>query len=150
MGSVAVAECLTGGLLADLFVSTPGASKYFQGAISPYNLAGKVSLLGVDETHAQQVDCVSATVARQMACGVAERFNSDYGIATTGYAEPFVDKDQNRVRPHAHICVYDRKGNRWRDKFVAENDGTTLGRNSFRHHVANLAKALFVECQGNA
>jgi nicotinamide-nucleotide amidase len=89
--TLAVAESLTSGRLQALVGAIPGASNFFLGGLTAYNLDQKVGLLGVDRAGAAAVNCVSAAVAEQMARGVSERFGSDFGVATTGYAEPSPD-----------------------------------------------------------
>lgn len=135
---VAVAESITGGLLADMFVSVPGASAYYKGAVSPYDLDGKVKLLEVDEEHAAAVDCVSATVARQMAEGVTKQLQTDVGISTTGYAQ---DPNPEGISPHAFVCLFDAKKNRFTDVYVGSED--YVDRNQFRRLVAAKARSLF-------
>ena len=88
--SIAVAESLTSGHLQANLGRVSGSSAYFLGGITAYNIAVKADLLGVDRTHAAEVDCVSQRVAREMAAGVQKLFSSDIGIATTGYAEPII------------------------------------------------------------
>lgn len=45
---IAVAESLTGGLLADAFVRIPGASKVFLGSAVTYDIRAKAKILGVN------------------------------------------------------------------------------------------------------
>ena len=86
--SVAVAESLTGGLVADAIVSVPGASAVFRGAVVAYATELKATLLGVDPELLARVGAVDESVAAQMAQGVAERLGADLGLATTGVAGP--------------------------------------------------------------
>ncbi|NLA65778.1 MAG: CinA family protein, partial [Leucobacter sp.] len=69
---VAVAESLTGGLLADAFVVVPGASHTFAGAIVAYDTALKHTLLGVDRAILRERGPVDAEVAQQMASGARQ------------------------------------------------------------------------------
>ena len=85
--SIAVAESLTAGNLQALIASVSGASRYFLGGITAYNIDQKVALLGVERAVAAPVNCVSEAVARQVAAGVRRATGADVGIATTGYAE---------------------------------------------------------------
>lgn len=85
---LAVAESLTGGQVQALIAAESGASNYFSGGITAYNLEQKVQHLGVDRKAAARVNCVSAEIAGQMARGVCELFGANVGLATTGYAEP--------------------------------------------------------------
>ncbi|MFI5357527.1 MAG: CinA family protein [Opitutales bacterium] len=86
--TLAVAESLTCGNVQAQVGRIPGASGFFLGGITAYTLDQKVRHLGVDRTAAAAVDCVSASVAEQMARGAATLFGADIGLATTGYAEP--------------------------------------------------------------
>lgn len=86
--TLAVAESCTGGLLASRFTDIAGASKAFKGGIVCYNNEVKESLLGVPGCLLEQHGAVSAECAVAMAMAVAEMFESDYGLAITGYAGP--------------------------------------------------------------
>lgn len=86
--TLAVAESLTCGHVQARVGAISGASEFFLGGITAYSLDEKVRHLGVNRAAAQRVNCVSAAVAEQMACGVGRLFGSDLGVATTGYAEP--------------------------------------------------------------
>ena len=85
---ICVAESLTSGLLQSRIASVSGASDYFVGGITAYNIDQKVGLLGVDRAHATEVNCVSERVAIEMANGAIKMFGADIAVATTGYAEP--------------------------------------------------------------
>ncbi|HEX3728403.1 MAG TPA: CinA family protein [Opitutaceae bacterium] len=85
---LAVAESLTCGRLQAAIGRTSGASEFFRGGVTAYDLDGKVRLLGVSRAAAARVNCVSAEVAAEMARGACRLFGADLGVATTGYAEP--------------------------------------------------------------
>lgn len=85
---VAVAESLTGGLLAAALASVPGASVVFRGAIVAYATDLKASLLGVDQAVLDSRGAVSAETAQAMAEGVRDRLGATFGLATTGVAGP--------------------------------------------------------------
>ena len=84
----AVAESLTGGLLAAELVSVPGASAAFRGSVTAYATELKASVLGVDAALLAARGAVDAEVARQMAEGVRRLMHADWGVATTGVAGP--------------------------------------------------------------
>ncbi|MEU6285598.1 CinA family protein [Streptomyces sp. NPDC047028] len=86
--TLAVAESLTGGLVAAEITSVPGASKVFRGSVTAYATGLKHDLLGVDATLLEQRGAVDPQVAAQMAAGVREALGADWGIATTGVAGP--------------------------------------------------------------
>ena len=89
--TVAVAESLTGGLLAGRLTETAGASETFRGGVVAYSADLKDALLG---TQAQQRGAVTAETARLMAQGVRERLGATWGLATTGVAGPTESEGQ--------------------------------------------------------
>ncbi|MGW5674862.1 CinA family protein [Streptomyces sp. NPDC003860] len=86
--TLAVAESLTGGLVAGELTGVPGASRSFRGSVTAYATALKRDVLGVDATLLAERGAVDPTVASQMAAGVRARLGADWGIATTGVAGP--------------------------------------------------------------
>ncbi|GGV27209.1 CinA family protein [Streptomyces griseoflavus] len=87
-GTLAVAESLTGGLVAADLTAVPGASKVFRGSVTAYATELKHRLLGVDATLLAERGAVDPQVAAQMAAGVRRALGADWGIATTGVAGP--------------------------------------------------------------
>ncbi|MEU3221414.1 CinA family protein [Streptomyces sp. NPDC006971] len=86
--TLAVAESLTGGLVAAELTSVPGASRSFRGSVTAYATPLKRELLGVDGALLAERGAVDADVARQMATGVRRVLGADWGVATTGVAGP--------------------------------------------------------------
>jgi nicotinamide-nucleotide amidase len=86
--TVAVAESLTGGLVAAEITSVPGASKVFRGSVTAYATELKHRLLGVDAALLAERGAVDPQVAAQMAAGVRKALGADWGVATTGVAGP--------------------------------------------------------------
>ena len=86
--SVAVAESLTGGLLAAALVEVPGASVVFRGGIVAYATDLKATLLGVPWPLLERYGAVHADVAGAMAEGARTRLGATFGVATTGVAGP--------------------------------------------------------------
>ncbi|MET9950685.1 CinA family protein [Streptomyces sp. NPDC006339] len=86
--TLAVAESLTGGLVAAELTGVPGASKSFLGSVTAYATPLKERLLGVDGTLLAERGAVDPQVALQMAAGVRGRLGADWGLATTGVAGP--------------------------------------------------------------
>lgn len=86
--TLAVAESLTGGLVAAELTSVPGASKVFQGSVTAYATTLKREVLGVDGALLAACGAVDPQVAAQMAAGVRDVMGAEWGIATTGVAGP--------------------------------------------------------------
>lgn len=101
---LAVAESVTAGRVQALIATISGASNFFEGGVVAYSLSQKVRLLGVDPDHAEAVNCVSPEVCLQMAAGAARLFQTEFALATTGYAEP--DEAHQIDVPQAHVAVW--------------------------------------------
>lgn len=86
--SLSLAESCTGGAIAAAITSISGASRFFKGAIVPYETALKSEILGIDSSLITNFNVVSTQVAEQMAVKSKTLFNSDYALATTGIAGP--------------------------------------------------------------
>jgi nicotinamide-nucleotide amidase len=86
--TLAVAESLTGGLLAATIVDVPGASRVFRGGLVAYATDLKASLAGVDPVLLAERGPVDPDVAVALARGAASRCGADWGLATTGVAGP--------------------------------------------------------------
>ncbi|MFE2430143.1 CinA family protein [Streptomyces sp. NPDC059373] len=86
--TLAVAESLTGGLLAAELTGVPGASRTFRGSVTAYATELKARLLGVDAVLLAERGAVDPEVARAMAEGVRAALSADWGLATTGVAGP--------------------------------------------------------------
>ena len=86
--TISVAESCTGGRVADSLTDIPGSSDYLLGGVIAYSNASKESLLEVKADDLEAHGAVSRPVALQMAKGVAQKFQSDVGISTTGIAGP--------------------------------------------------------------
>ncbi|MFI5656409.1 CinA family protein [Streptomyces anulatus] len=86
--TLAVAESLTGGLLAADLTSVPGASRSFRGSVTAYATSLKRDVLGVDESLLAERGAVDPEVALRMAVGVRRVLDADWGVSTTGVAGP--------------------------------------------------------------
>ena len=95
--TLSVAESCTGGGLGEMLTSVPGSSDYFLGGIIAYDNRVKQSLLAVSAEDLHQFGAVSAPVAQQMALGVKQRLDTDWGISITGIAGPSGGTDSKPV-----------------------------------------------------
>ena len=86
--TLATAESCTGGKIAQVITSVPGASNYFKGSVVSYATETKISLLGISSELIKEYSVVSFEVAKEMALAVKRIMNTDYAIATTGNAGP--------------------------------------------------------------
>lgn len=86
--TIATAESCTGGKIASLLASVPGASAYFQGSVVSYATLAKEDIIKIPAEIIQEHSVVSKEVAEAMSLGVQKLFKSDFAIATTGNAGP--------------------------------------------------------------
>jgi nicotinamide-nucleotide amidase len=86
--TLATAESCTGGKIAAVLTSIPGASDYFKGSVVSYATEAKTDVLGIPESVIKEFSVVSEAVASAMALRVRQIMNTDYAIATTGNAGP--------------------------------------------------------------
>lgn len=86
--TLATAESCTGGKLAQLISSVPGASAYFKGSVVCYATEVKETVLGIPKELIEKHSVVSFEVVKAMALSVQQIMKTDYAIATTGNAGP--------------------------------------------------------------
>jgi len=86
--TLASAESLTGGLIGAVLTDIPGASDSYVGGVISYATRLKAILAGVNVATLAELGPVAAGTAVEMAHGVAERCDADWGVATTGVAGP--------------------------------------------------------------
>jgi nicotinamide-nucleotide amidase len=86
--TIATAESCTGGSIAALLTSVPGASSYFKGSVVSYATETKIAVLGISEELIMEHSVVSSEVVSAMALSVKRLMKTDYAIATTGNAGP--------------------------------------------------------------
>lgn len=86
--TIALAESCSGGYVSHLITTVPGSSAYFQGAVIPYHNAFKECILGVKSETLSSHGAVSEATVAEMAEGVRDLFNADYGLASSGIAGP--------------------------------------------------------------
>lgn len=85
--TVSTAESCTGGRIAAAITAQSGASRYFEGGIVAYQNGVKERMLGVPAEMIAQYGVVSREVAERMVKGACRLFQTDYALASTGYAE---------------------------------------------------------------
>ena len=105
--SISIAESVTAGLLQFAMSNTMDTVQFFEGGITAYNANQKFRQLNIEPMHALSVNCVSEQVAIQLAVNVRNKFQSDYGIAITGYASP-VPESGNKLYAYYAIAHHTR------------------------------------------
>lgn len=101
--TVAVAESLTGGLLAAELTRRPGSSSTFRGSVVVYATDLKGTLAGVPADLLEAEGAVSERTAAALAAGARERLGADWGLAVTGVAGP--DEQEGKPVGTVHVGV---------------------------------------------
>ena len=94
---IAVAESCTGGMVSASLINYPGISSVFMEGCVTYSNEAKMKSLGVKKETLDVYGAVSDNCAKEMASGVAARYNTNIGIATTGIAGPDGGTDEKPV-----------------------------------------------------
>ena len=94
---IAVAESCTGGMVSASLINYPGISSVFMEGCVTYSNEAKMKSLGVKKETLDVYGAVSDKCAKEMASGVAARYNTNVGIATTGIAGPDGGTDEKPV-----------------------------------------------------
>jgi nicotinamide-nucleotide amidase len=86
--TVCTAESCTGGYIAHLLTSIPGASAFYDGSFVSYSYKAKEDLLQVQQKTLLEKGAVSEEVVTEMAAGALKNIKSDYAIAVSGIMGP--------------------------------------------------------------
>jgi PncC family amidohydrolase len=86
--TLALAESITGGLVASAFTDLPGASRNLLLGVVAYSRGAKERLLHVDRRTMVEHGEVSVECAIEMAMGVRDVSGADLGASCTGIAGP--------------------------------------------------------------
>ena len=84
--TVAVAESLTGGLLANALARVEGSGDWFRGGVVAYATEVKCSLLGLPQEDCLEHGVVSEPVAKALAAAACRVVGAAWGVGITGYA----------------------------------------------------------------
>jgi len=100
--TIAVAESCTGGLISHLLTNVPGSSNYFLFSGVTYSNEAKQKVLGVSSEILEHYGAVHENTAKEMAAGVRQIAESDYGLAISGIAGPDGGTDE---KPVGTVCI---------------------------------------------
>jgi nicotinamide-nucleotide amidase len=142
--TLAVAESLTGGLVAAELTSVPGASRSFRGSVTAYATSLKRDVLAVDGVLLAARGAVDPEVARQMATGVRRILGADWGVATTGVAGP--DEQDGKPVGTVYVAVAGPDGSEKVAALRLNGDRADIRRESVR----SLLELLSGELDDNA
>ena len=99
---IGTAESCTGGAIAALLTSVPGASKYFKGSVVAYSNMVKKDLLKVSPDTLLSFGAVSIPTVEEMAVGLLDVLDIDVSVAVSGIAGP---SGGSVEKPVGTICI---------------------------------------------
>jgi nicotinamide-nucleotide amidase len=141
--TLASAESLTGGMIGALLTEIPGASDSYLGGVISYATRLKGTLAGVDRATLTELGPVAGRTAAEMARGVAELCNTDWGLAATGVAGP----DDQHGHPVGQVFVavsHDAGALSRVEELSLDGDRAAIRRQAASAALALLADALGV------
>lgn len=100
--SLATAESCTGGYIAQMITSVPGASQYFNGSVVAYSNKVKMDLLNVNKATLEKFGAVSEETVIEMVKGICKSLEVDNAIAVSGIAGP---QGGSPEKPVGMVCV---------------------------------------------
>lgn len=86
--TIAVAESITGGLIAKKLTDIPGSSNYFLSGMITYSNESKIRDLKIPKELIKENGAVSEKICKAMALAIRKISSADIGLATTGIAGP--------------------------------------------------------------
>lgn len=89
--TLAVAESMSGGLLASRLTAIPGASEAFIGGAVVYSAAAKTALAGLGPAFIREHGTIGEATTLALAKGIREKLGTAWGLAITGNAGPTLD-----------------------------------------------------------
>lgn len=132
--TVATAESLTGGHIAQTLAATSGSGEWFAGSVVAYLEATKRAALKVTAEH-----IVSAPSAEQMAAGVCALTGADAAVAVTGVGGPDPQDEQEPGTVFIAVADADRVESREHD---FEGDPEEIVRQTVAEALRMLAARL--------
>jgi nicotinamide-nucleotide amidase len=133
--SLAVAEGVTAGLVAERLGRVPGASAWFRGGLVAYDNRVKTELLAVPQALIDTHGAVSAAVAEAMAVGCRTRFRTDLAVSKVGIAGP-AGGTQEKPVGFVYAAVA------WDGGVVSQNFSWSGARTEIQSRTAKLALNL--------
>lgn len=85
--TIGFSESVTGGMLSDLIVAIPGASKIYAGSLVTYQSEVKTRVLKVKKHILKRDTAVSESVAKAMLLSAKNLLKTDILVITTGFAD---------------------------------------------------------------
>ncbi len=111
--TISIAESVTSGFLQLAFSQMECAEQFYNGGLTTYTIGEKIKHLNIDPVEAKACNCVSQNITKTMALNVANMFETNWSIATTGFATPVPESDHQiyayfAIAYHGKIILSER------------------------------------------
>lgn len=138
--TVSTAESCTGGRIASMLTSVPGASASMWGGVVAYDNSFKQKILGVSSEALAEHGAVSEVVVKAMARGARKELGTDWAVATSGVAGPSGGTEEKPVGM-VWMAVAGPKGERaWCHRFGSQRE--RIVQRASRRILTHLHEAL--------
>jgi len=136
---LSLAESCTGGYIAHLLTSLPGASDFLSASIVAYSLEAKMNILGVEGEVIQRHGMISPQCALGMAAGAARAGRTVAALSVTGNLGPEALEGRPVGLVYAAVLLRGRTGTR---EFLLEGDRDAIKAQAARAALDLLYEAL--------
>jgi len=134
---ISTAESCTGGALAQVITSEPGASNFFNEGFIVYSNNAKIKNLSVSPKTLQNYGAVSEEVAIEMAINCRNITNSTISVSITGVAGPGGSEN----KPEGRVCF----GVMFNKKIISKTiEFGAIGRENVRTKSVKYALKLLI------
>ena len=103
--TLATAESLTGGLIAEILTRQSGASAWFLGAFVVYTPKMKNEILGIPCEIFEKYGVISKECAEKMAQGAISKSGATWALSATGIAGPDSVFENGIQKPVGLVCM---------------------------------------------
>lgn len=117
--TIAFAESCSGGLASSMITDVPGSSEYLKGSVVSYTNEIKEKVLGVRAETLKKFTAISSQCACEMAAGVRQLMNADYGVSITGNAGP--GESEGKPVGLVYIAVANKEIVYWQEHHFNDN-----------------------------
>jgi nicotinamide-nucleotide amidase len=139
--TLAIAESMTGGLIASRLTAIPGASQSLMGASVVYSGQAKGLLADVPASVLEAHGTVSEATSRALAEGIRNKLDSTWGLGLTGNAGPTQDALGQAAIGTCHLAIAGpRSTQSWALNFTGER--TTIQTRSATRALDELRRTI--------
>ncbi|WP_339750680.1 CinA family protein [Algoriphagus aquimarinus] len=102
---ISVAESVTAGLLQVMLSTCEKAGLFYEGGLTAYSCAQKLTNLGIDRQECEKNEGVTMNIAELMALQIAQRFDTQLALGISGFASPIPEKGILELYAYSAIAL---------------------------------------------